>query len=100
MKKLITNLTFTLILLSSQTFLLSAEVKLPAIFGDNMVLQQQTDGAFWGKATPGANVTIKTSWNGKSYSARTDKDGNWKTKVTTPQAGGPYSITISDGTNR
>ena len=32
---------------------LKAEVKLPAIFGDHMVLQQQTDAAIWGKATAG-----------------------------------------------
>jgi sialate O-acetylesterase len=76
---------------------LKAEVKLPAIFGDHMVLQQQTDAAIWGKATPGKSVKVVTSWNKKSYSANSDKEGNWKTKVSTPSAGGPYSITISDG---
>jgi sialate O-acetylesterase len=76
---------------------LKAEVKLPSIFGDNMVLQQQTDVAFWGKATAGSNVTVKTSWNGKAYSSKADKDGKWKLKVTTPAAGGPYSVTVSDG---
>jgi sialate O-acetylesterase len=75
----------------------NAQVKLPAIFSDNMVLQQQTDAAIWGKALPGAGITVKTSWNGKSYSVRADKDGKWKTKVSTPAAGGPYSVTISDG---
>ena len=76
---------------------LLAEVKLPSIFGSNMVLQQQTDVAFWGKAAAGSNVSVKTSWNGKSYSTRADKDGNWKLKVTTPAAGGPYTVTVSDG---
>lgn len=74
-----------------------AEIKLPAIFGDQMVLQQQTDAAIWGKATAGKTVRISTSWDNKSYSAQTDQQGNWRTKVKTPKAGGPYEITISDG---
>jgi len=74
-----------------------AEIRLPAIFGDNMVLQRNTDVAFWGSATPGSRVTIKTSWNGKSYSVRAGTNGKWKTKVQTPEAGGPYSVTLSDG---
>ena len=76
---------------------IKAEVKLPAIFGEHMVLQQQTNAAIWGKATPGKNVKVVTSWNKKSYSTTADKEGDWKLKVSTPAAGGPYSITISDG---
>jgi sialate O-acetylesterase len=97
MKKLITKLTAVLILLAVSSLLLHAEVKLPAIFGDNMVLQQQTEAAIWGKATINSTVKVTTFWNNRSYSARADKDGNWKVKVTTPLAGGPYSVTISDG---
>ncbi len=76
---------------------LKAEIKLPAIFGDDMVLQQQTDAAIWGKASANKGVKVTTSWNNKSYSAKADADGNWKVKVQTPVAGGPYSISISDG---
>jgi sialate O-acetylesterase len=87
---------FAVIALVSSTGV-NAEVKLPSIFGDNMVLQQMTNVSFWGSATPASNVTVKTSWNGKSYSVRAGSDGKWKTKVATPSAGGPYSVTISDG---
>lgn len=76
---------------------LHAEVKLPAIFGNHMVLQQQTDAAIWGTATPDKTVKVTTSWDRKSYTSRAGADGNWKVKVKTPVAGGPYSITISDG---
>lgn len=86
-------LFFSLLITAS----LKAEVKLPAIFGDHMVLQQQTEAAIWGKASPSKNVSVKTSWDGKSYNTRADSDGNWKLKVKTPRAGGPYTITISDG---
>lgn len=97
MKNFISRLTAVIFLLTVTTFLLNAEVKLPSIFSDNMVLQQQTDVAFWGKAAANANVSVRTSWNGKSYNTRADKDGNWKLKVSTPVAGGPYNVTVSDG---
>ena len=67
---------------------LRAEVKLPAIFGDNMVLQQQTDAAIWGEASPGKTVKVTTSWNNRSYTARSDSHGKWRLKVKTPNAGG------------
>lgn len=73
-------------------------ITLPSLFTDNMVLQQQSEVAVWGWAKGGSNVTVLTSWNGKKYSTRTDGSGKWKLKVTTPAAGGPYQITISDGT--
>jgi len=74
----------------------SAKVKLSAVFSDNMVLQQQTDAAIWGKAS-GRKVTVITSWNKKSYVVKTDRNGNFKLKVQTPKAGGPYEITFFDG---
>lgn len=79
------------------TLSLSAEIKLPSIFGDNMILQQQTNAAIWGKASPNANVSVKTSWNNKTVTTRADREGRWKLKVPTPAAGGPYTIMISDG---
>ncbi|MDP4222202.1 MAG: sialate O-acetylesterase [Bacteroidota bacterium] len=97
MKKLILLLSTCLFLFFTPSGLLEAQLTLPSIFGDNMVLQQQTDAAFWGKASPGAKVSVRTSWNGRSYSAMTDANGNWKTKVSTPAAGGPYTVTVSGG---
>jgi sialate O-acetylesterase len=97
MKRSINSLMSILIALVITSSALLAEVKLPAIFGDNMVLQQQTEAAIWGKAALNTTVKVTTSWNKKSYTARADKDGNWKLKVSTPVAGGPYNITISDG---
>ncbi len=97
MKKLILLLSSFLILLLASTEFLEAQLALPSIFGDNMVLQQQADVAFWGKASPGARVNIRTSWNGRSYAAKTDANGNWKTRISTPAAGGPYTVTVSGG---
>ncbi|MBQ9309328.1 MAG: sialate O-acetylesterase [Bacteroidales bacterium] len=77
---------------------ISAKITLPPVIGDNMVLQQQTDAALFGKAAPGKTVTVKTSWDKKKYSAKADSEsGKWLLRVKTPAAGGPYEITISDG---
>ncbi len=76
---------------------LFAEVKLSTIFSDNMVLQQQSDVAIWGSANKNAKVSVTTSWNKKTYLTTASSDGSWKLKVSTPKAGGPYQITISDG---
>lgn len=77
--------------------ILVAEIKLPAIFCDNMVLQQQTQVAIWGKAAKNSAVKVTSSWNNKSYNTTSSNNGNWKLKISTPKAGGPYEITISDG---
>ena len=88
----------SLFIISFVSIQLKAEVKLPAIFGDHMVLQQQTDAAIWGTAKTNKTVKVTTSWNKESYSTKSNSEGNWKLKVKTPTAGGPFSITISDGT--
>lgn len=76
---------------------LQAKVLLPNVFSDNMVLQQKTNAAIWGKSDPGKTVEISTTWSLKSYSSKADGNGNWKIMVKTPSFGGPYTITISDG---
>lgn len=74
-----------------------AKVVLPPIFADNMVLQQNTDAALWGTATPGAKVTVTPSWSGKKTVVTAGADGKWFVRVATPSASGPYEITFNDG---
>ena len=76
---------------------LGAIVKLPALFTSNMVLQQQSDVPFWGNASANKKVKITTSWNGKVYETKANLIGEWRTKVSTPIFGGPYTIAITDG---
>ena len=76
---------------------MQAKVVLPGIFGDNMVLQQQSEAQFWGKAAPGKKVTIRPSWSAKPVTATAGRDGRWQAAVPTPEAGGPYTIELSDG---
>lgn len=74
------------------------KVTMPSFFSDGMVLQQMSQANLWGKAESGKSVRIMTEWDGKDYVVVADKLGNWKVVVTTPVAGGPYTITVDDGT--
>ena len=74
-----------------------AQVKLSPLFSDNMVLQQKTEAPVWGMSKPNKKIEIITSWDQKTYTIQADAQGKWNIKVTTPAAGGPYEITISDG---
>ncbi|MBC7744429.1 MAG: sialate O-acetylesterase [Flavobacterium sp.] len=72
-----------------------ASIKLPALVGNNMVLQQQAEVRIWGWAKAGSEISISPTWETKTYSANTAKDGTWQTIIKTPIAGGPYQIKLS-----
>ena len=76
---------------------MTAKVTLPRMFSDGMVMQQQSTANLWGTATAKQNVKITTSWDNKTYTVKAGNDGRWKGAVQTPAAGGPYTITLSDG---
>ena len=73
-------------------------LKVASIFSDHMVLQREAQAPVWGWAQPGAKVTVSPSWDEKSkYTAKVEKDGSWKVGIKTPEAGGPYVLTVSCG---
>lgn len=74
-----------------------SQVRLPAVISDNMVLQRNANVPIWGWAAAFKSITIKTSWNKKVYTGKANANGEWKLKVATPPAGGPYTVSISDG---
>ncbi|WP_379008933.1 sialate O-acetylesterase [Parapedobacter sp. GCM10030251] len=69
-----------------------ADIRLPHLLGNNMVLQRDTQVKFWGWADPGERVRVTTSWNGKTDSIIASDDGRWELRMATPRAGGPYAI--------
>ncbi|MGK9368656.1 sialate O-acetylesterase [Melioribacter sp. Ez-97] len=71
-------------------------LKMPSIFSDNMVLQQNSKVAVWGLSNPGAEITVKASWN-ESAKATADQNGKWIAHLKTPSAGGPYLLSVTDG---
>lgn len=74
-------------------------IKLPYLFSDNMVLQQQSHPLIWGWSTAGAKVSLVTSWNKNKITVTADSKGKWKANVATPAAGGPFEIKISEANN-
>ena len=88
----------TLFTILIQTCLWShAKVVLPKMFSNGMVMQRETQANLWGMAKKNTTVTIIPSWDKKTYQTRTDGNGHWRQTIMTPEAGGPYSITLSDG---
>lgn len=86
MKKIV----FSLLLLVSLQ--ISADVSLPAIVGNDMVLQRDETVKVWGRAQKGEKVTVK--FLKKNYSCITGEDGKWMVKLKPMKAGGPYTMEI------
>ena len=71
---------------------LYAEVRLPKLVSDGMVLQREVPVKIWGWADPGEQVEV--SFLQHEYSAVTDLLGNWSVFLQPQAAGGPYDMII------
>ncbi len=71
-----------------------ADVRLPSLIGDNMVLEQNSLINVWGWSDVAEKIFITTSWNNKTDSTVSTRDAKWRMQIQTPVAGGPYTITI------
>ena len=85
---------FALIFFSLSYFSAEAYLRLPDIFSDNMVLQQQTTIHFYGWSDPNQKISVITSWNGDTLKTSTLSDAVWAVDLQTPKAVGPYQVTI------
>ena len=73
-----------------------AKIWLPSYLSDNMVLQRNASATISGWSTDtysNEEITVIGSWNQTPVSTNTDQ-GKWSLSLPTPEAGGPYSITI------
>jgi sialate O-acetylesterase len=75
----------------------TAEVRLPALISDHMVLQQQGPARVWGWASPGERVTV--SFAGQSPSTTADATGHWSIWLTSLKPGKSADMTVA-GTNK
>jgi len=75
----------------------TADVKLPNIFGDHMVLQREQKNRVWGKADPGEEVTVKI--DGQSHATKAGGDGKW-TVTLEPLSVGPARTLTVQGKNK
>lgn len=78
-------------------YFLRAEVRLPSVISDHMVVQEGGQVRLWGWADPAEKITIQSSW-GQSIEGVADSGGRWHFNMSTPKAGGPHEVRIA-GTN-
>jgi sialate O-acetylesterase len=73
-----------------------ADVKMPALFSDNMVLQQGVGCPIWGTCDPGEEVviTLKNGTTTADIKPTVGQDGKWMAKLPETKAGGTYEITV------
>ena len=70
-----------------------AEVRLPALFTDHMVLQQGQKNRVWGWADPGEEVIVTI--NGQKQTAKADEKGKWLVTLEPLAVGGPHTLSIT-----
>ena len=90
MKKYAVVLTLALILAANA---LTADVRLPQIFADGMVLQRHQPISVWGWADP--NEQVKVQLNHQSRETTADANGKWKLTLPPEEAGGPFQLVVS-----
>ena len=75
----------------------AAEVRVPNVFGDNMVLQRDTPIVIWGWSGPKERVTIRMGT--ETRQAKPNERGEWITMLPALKGGGPHTVTIT-GANK
>src|SRR6056297_527964 len=74
-----------------------AQVTLPHLVSDGMVLQRDSDVRIWGWASENEEIMIE--FNGDMHQTTAGESGEWEIQLGKLDAGGPYSMTI-EGKNR
>lgn len=72
-----------------------AQIKLPRLIRDSMVLQREQPIPVWGWAAPGEKVSIRFAQ--QHVTARADAQGKWKVQLPAMKAGGPYTMQLDAG---
>lgn len=83
------NLALLLIIFS---FYANANVRLPLLFSDGMVLQRNKPIPVWGWAD--ANEKIEIHFNKQTKTIKADKNGKWSLKLDAEMAGGPFELSL------
>lgn len=71
----------------------AAQVRLPQLVSDGMVLQRDAPLTIWGWAAPGEKINL--NFRGKNYKVTTSTDGKWSILMNPLKAGGPYTMDIT-----
>lgn len=87
------NNSIALLLICIVSNAATAQIKLPQLVRDSMVLQRDAKVNIWGWAAPGEN--INANFNGKKYQTKAGSDGKWLFQLVPMKAGGPYTMELS-----
>ena len=68
----------------------NAEIRLPRLISDGVVLQRDAKVKLWGWASP--NETVTLTFQKKKFSAKSNKSGEWTILLPAQKAGGPYEM--------
>ena len=71
----------------------NANVRMPLLFSDGMVLQRNKEIPVWGWAE--ANEKVEVRFNKQTKTIQADKDGKWMLKLSAEKAGGPFELVIT-----
>lgn len=85
--------TFCIFVCSLAFSSLSAEISLPGLFSDNMVLQREQENPIWGYSEPDEQITVSLA--GANVSTKSDKNGSWRVNLPALPAGGPHKLEVS-----
>ena len=88
--------TVCIVMLLLMSQFIFAQVKLPRLFSDNMVLQRGKPILIWGWAAAKEKITIQ--FKDQTKTTITGADGKWKIYLNKIAAGGPYTLKVQ-GTN-
>ncbi|NQY31614.1 MAG: sialate O-acetylesterase, partial [Coraliomargarita sp.] len=89
MLKKFTPIFLTLLCAVSATI---AEVSMPNIFSNHMVLQRDMATPVWGKAESGETISVSIA--DQSYTTTASSNGEWRIALKPMPAGGPYTMTV------
>ncbi len=88
------KIKFAVLFSSLATVFVFANINLPAVFTDNMVLQRNSQVVIWGNANPKEEITLKADFLEKEYKVTTGNDSTFKFVIPTGKEGGPYRISL------
>src|SRR5690606_21779453 len=74
-----------------------AQLRIPNVLSDNMVLQRNTAANIWGWGRASSLVSVRASWLADTGKKPADGGGRWILQLPTGEAGGPYEMTINSG---
>jgi len=86
------KIKITILALCIASSFAKAEVSLPNIFSDHMVLQRDIANPVWGQATPGEKVSVSIA--GQKHTTVADANGEWQLKLAPLKVGGSHKLTI------